>query len=347
MPKRLRITSLSTGNFAITPWQSTIEPEPTEYYTRPGQVAPDPALDTIRIVEQTPCISAFSRNFEAVAIETGEKHEINCRSWRCERHRDQWGRKWGALISENLKGRKPTLLVNLTTAEMIDFNQLEAALRFFIKRFRIHYGPTEYVKVVEYNKRKTQPHFHLILCCEELEIPPMPPGWKKKKAWPPKVWKHIKFFWEEALSFAAPALAATTITWNQPPKGDGGAAANYAVGYVTGRSQKRKDKDEEPDSTWRGRKLTYSRQFFTLTTAQIWERLLDRWFPDRDRTPYTYFWQLKDPPGPVRDWHALAHLPVVVEREQWAEFYRRNGKLPSQLQDILIIRENELIIIRE
>jgi hypothetical protein len=245
----------------------------------------DFALDKLRIVEQLKerevCRSEYCRYFSSVELKSGQKFVPNCRSWRCPKCRPTWGRMWSGVISEQLELTPATLLVNLTTAEMIDNTTASNALRRFIKGWRRSFGPTEYVKVVEYNKNHTQPHFHLILCCSEYKPEKMPFNFPKKLSWPEDTFDFISGMWREALEFYAPDLKPTTVTWCQPPQ-SGPAATRYAVGYVTGKSL---DKNEEPDSTWKGRKLTNSAHFFFEPTKKIWLKLLERWFPDRDPNP--------------------------------------------------------------
>lgn len=243
------------------------------------------ALDRFRILEQNlkslRCRSEYCRYFESVELTSGQKFVPNCKSWRCEKCRLAWGRKWSALISEQLEYTPATLLVNLTTAQFIDHQVLEFALRRFMRKWRKEFGTTEYIKVVEYNKKKTQPHFHLIFCCAEYNPPPMPKDWDEKLSWPFDTFQWIKATWQGCLELYAPNLNPTKVAWCQPVR-TGPAAVRYAVGYVTGKSL---DKNEEPDSTWKGRKLTYSRGFFSTPTAKIWQRLLERWFPDRPKNP--------------------------------------------------------------
>ena len=293
-------------------------------------------LDNIRIVEPTPkktiveqCRSEFSRAFWAENIETGERHDINCRSWRCPRHRQQWGRKWGAIIGDQLSKADPRhlLLVNLTTAEMTYWPQIEAALRFFMRRMRKVFGALEYVKVVEYNKKHTQPHFHLIIRFETYRLPPRPDNLAPTVSFPVQTHDTINILWREAMNFAfADAKKETIITWCQPPRGDGKAASNYAVGYVTG-----KNKDEEPDTTWRGRKLTYSRGFFTATTARdIWANLLTQWFGEKPLEKPIYCWIPKD--DYCEQYGIPFHLysDIVKERLLMLRFWLRNAEFPAK-----------------
>jgi hypothetical protein len=309
-------------------------------------------LDIKRIVEPTiePCRSGFSRLFDSVNILTGERSEINCKSWRCPRHRVKWGRKWGSIINWQLEKTPCNLLVNLTTAEMVDHTVIEAAMRYFMRRWRCRFGRTEYVKCCEYNCRKTQPHFHLLLICPRLLVADMPADWPPDKSWPEPVWELICEMWGKALEFASPGSKYTEVTWCQPPKVDKGkASAFYAIGYITG-----KNKDEEPDSTWHGRKLTYSKGFFQQTTAEIWRQLLEKWFGPPE--PARFFWVpkadldfsklLQDEysfiipamalPGPLEKkgdeklFELLRHIPIMAQRFREAIFYRRNQAFPVE-----------------
>lgn len=288
------------------------------------------ALDGIRIVERDClCRSEFSRLFAAVSIKTQKRFDINCRSWRCPKHRERWGRKWGLTIGEQLKTRPVTLLVNLTTKEMIGNQEIVEAIRFFFRRFRDFYGATQYIKVVEYNKKHTQPHFHLLLSCDDLKIPPMPAKFKtkegKKLSWPYDVFSVIKDFWTEALCYAAPGAGLTTVVWCQPPVNQA-ASANYALGYITGKSTK----DEEPNSTWKGRKLSYSRKFFDRSTAEIWADILREMFPDRDETD-VFCWELK-PPGdqlPGDDPAKFASVEIMNKRWAMNHYFLTYGEMPS------------------
>lgn len=294
------------------------------------------SLDNIRIVERDClCLSSFSRLFNAISIKTGEIFDINCRSWRCPKHREKWGRKWSMTIGEQLKISPVTLLVNLTTSEMVSHEQAATALRFFFKRFRSHYGPTQYVKVVEYNKKHTQPHFHLLFICDELKIPSLPKEFQtkegKKLSFPYDVYSVIKDFWAEALDYACPENKPTFEVWCQPPT-NSAAAATYAVGYITGKSQK----NEEPDSTWRGRKLSYSKRFFHIPAALIWQEILEKLFPEKDPED-KFFWKLKpleeQRPDLGDNAAAFANCRIMKERDFLATYYRSFGEFPPEKVD--------------
>jgi len=246
------------------------------------------ALDIKRLVESgVLCRSKFARIFNSVSIKTGEVCEINCKSWRCVKHREKWGRKWSSIISERIQNMKIDLLVNLTTSNMIEHDVIFKALRRFMWRFRVHFGPTEYLKVVEYNQKHTQPHFHLLVSCPSLGLGTMPDKYRtgdgKNRSWPFNVYAWIKTAWDEALQYYAPGSKRVTQVWCQPP-GSGPAAARYAVGYVTGAN-----KNEEPDETWKGRKLTYSKKFFEQPASEIWQEILTKLFGERDPED-KFFW---------------------------------------------------------
>lgn len=320
---------------------------------------PPPAggpLDPIRIVAPAPsdppplvCRSEFSRLFQAVSIKTGAVYEINCRSHRCPRHVAQWGNMWGSTIGRMLEAApaKHVLLVNLTTAERIEHTAIKEAMELFVQRLRKKYGPLKYVRVAEMNRRHTQSHYHCIFVFDDLEIEDMPPRFiaenqKRKNAklqelsWPPDVYEHIRDSWQDCLERKASVAKKTRVVWCQPPKSRIGAA-KYAVGYITGKSGK--GKGEDLDGTFKGRKITYSRNFFTIRAQELWQEILAELFGPRDPDD-RFFWQGRTD-EPLPEWPALGPggwpldnpakftgLPVMRERYVLAKYYRQFGQWP-------------------
>lgn len=278
---------------------------PDDFFDKEPDFGPDRLkagnpLEEIRIVQRTTsispvlCRSNFSRTFETVSLKTGKRFDINCRSHRCEKHRDKWSSRWGAIISEQLQTKPVSLLVNLTTPQWVKPAEVSLALQWFIRRFRAFYGQTEYLKIVEENKKHTQPHFHFLFICSEISVKPMPQWFidkqkdkKKKLSWPEDMFQHVKHLWTEALSYAKPNVyfrtkEKTGIVWLQPCIGKGERAAQYALGYITGQNQRAKGKNEDVSDKWQGRKITFSKGFFDIGTAEIWQGLLKKWFGDKE-----------------------------------------------------------------
>lgn len=295
------------------------------------------ALDNIRLVDSgVLCRAKFARLFNSVSIKTGECQEINCKSWRCVKHRRKWGYKWHHILSERLKEVEINLLVNLTTAEFVDHEVIHKALRRFFWLWRQEFGPTEYLRVTEYNKLHTQPHFHLLLVCDQLVVPPMPADFrtdddKKKLSWPFDVFEWIKKTWGDCLEYFAPDKNRTTIVWCQPP-GNSTASARYAVNYVTGKNSK--DKNEEPDSTWHGRKLCYSKKFFDKPASKLWLEFLAATFgpPDPDDR---YFWLPNDDERIIGEApFQFATMPIMRRRYFEAKYYHDNGFWPPDSGEV-------------
>lgn len=284
------------------------------------------ALDIKRLVEGgVLCRSKFARLFNTVSIKTGAVYEINCKSWRCKRHREKWGRKWHMIIGESLKKMDITLLVNLTTAEMIDNETAFKALRRFMYRFRVKFGPTEYIRVVEYNKKHTQPHFHMLLSCEDLKLSTMPARFREMKnlSWPNHLFEFIRSSWSEALRYYAPDKKLTSVVWCQPPA-TAGAAAGYAIGYVTGKN----DKNEEPDNTWKGRKITFSKKWFERPTSQIWKEILTRLFGEGDPDD-RFFWVPNDAERIIGESPLdFENCAIMKQRFFEAQYYSEHGFFP-------------------
>lgn len=294
------------------------------------------ALDYIRLVDSgVLCRAKFARIFNSVSIKTGECNEINCKSWRCVKHRRKWGYKWHHILEERLKEVDITLLVNLTTAEFVDHEVIHKAMRRFFWLWRQEFGPTEYLRVTEYNKNHTQPHFHLLLVAPELVVPPMPEHFRegegKKLSWPTGVFEWVKKTWGDCLEYFAPDKKRTIIVWCQPP-GSSVASAKYAINYITGKNAK--DKNEEPDATWLGRKLCYSKKFFDKPASKIWLEYLAATFgpPDPDDR---FFWLPNEDErltgeGPEQ----FQNMAVMKQRYFEAKYYHENGHWPPSKHEL-------------
>lgn len=294
-------TQGGAGIYLFLVWVGQMPLIPQDFFEKEPDYTPDrvpvPPLDEIRIVAESQksisvCRSNFSRTFETISLTTGKRFDINCRSHRCPKHVQKWANRWGSIISEQIGITPVSLLINLTTPQWVSHTEIKVALEEFIKKIRAVYGKTRYLKVVEENKKHTQPHFHFLFIFEELVIPPMPQWFineqkrrKKKLSWPEPMFEEIKYFWTEALCFSKPNIffatkARTAVVWCQPPQGKGERAAQYALGYITGQNQKAKG--EEVSDKWRGRKITFSKNFFDEKTSVIWANLLKKWFGDKD-----------------------------------------------------------------
>lgn len=290
------------------------------------------ALDYKRLVDTgVLCRSKFARLFDSVSIKTGERQEINCKSWRCIKHREKWGRRWSMCLAERLKTMKIDLLVNLTTSEMVDNETIFKALRRFMQKFRVHFGPTEYLKVVEYNKKHTQPHFHLLVSCPGLQLATMPAKYRTKEgsklSWPYNIYAWIKTAWAECVLYFAPATKRITQVWCQPP-GSSEASAKYAIGYVTGKS----NKNEEPDQTWTGRKLTYSKKFFDRPASEYWREILTQLFGERDPED-KFFWLPNDLERlPGESPFEFKDCEIMKERFFEAQYYASWGCFPLKVE---------------
>lgn len=224
------------------------------------------------------CIKLFPRVFKSINAATGQTFELSCGSWRCEKHYPLWAKKWGIVVSRALDKFNPRkiLLLNLTTAEMTDNKAAKAALREFVRVSRETIDNFQYVKVVEYNVAHTQPHFHLILAFDTLIIPELPVGYSKKLSYPGNLFDRFQEIWRIAMAKYSGNQKQTTVIWLQPP-GNQAAAANYAVKYAVGKPEK----NEQPDYTWQGRKLSYSKYFLFTTAKHIYEQFLDEIYPNR------------------------------------------------------------------
>lgn len=212
---------------------------------------------------------------------------------------------------------------------MTDNKTIVNALRRFIKLFRAEYGETEYVKVVEYNQRHTQPHFHLIFCLKSWDYGKQPESIERDESWPEPVHQNITKLWSEALRYYAPDKKDTFITWCQQPRGNA-AAVKYAVKYATGGS-----KNEEPDETWQGRKISYSRHFLPTAAQKIWQQLLEKWFPDRGEIGLVI-----NPDATIDDLIAIPliankHIHHKLSTTRYKLFQKNNEKFLQEIEEKL------------
>lgn len=235
------------------------------------------------------CRSDYGKYVKLYNPMSGEHFDVNCHSWRCPKHREQWSKKVGEVLAANCAEFEPgeMLLVNLTTARPTDHDEIAYALQKFMEAMRLKYGRVEYSKIVEYNRKQTQPHFHMIFRFFDIEIPELPVEFydekRKNRSFPFNIFISIRKLWQEAIEKAwhwkhgAGPVKPTKIVWCQPPRGrDPRAAAKYAVGYIAGGNG---HKDYElPNETWLGRRFTYSKNFFLRSTKIIWQELLEKWF---------------------------------------------------------------------
>jgi hypothetical protein len=288
-------------------------------------------LDSNLLVASDRCRSAFARTFETVDFSSGKRFGINCHSWRCPVHRTAHGKKWQCIICNELENSDgyDLLLVNLTTAEFMTFTEIKVAMRRFMEFFRRKFGKAEYVKFVEFNRKQTQPHFHLVFKLYDYKLPPLPPHWfkvkkNKKRSFPENVFEFIKATWEAAIEHAAPGKRAAKVVWCQPPQGDGKKAASYAVGYVSG--DRAKKVEEEPGDDWKGRRMSYSDKFFRKTAFVIWRELLEQWHPNKQDTRFC--WQPIELETDI--YHQVDRLTGEVEQIHYdAEFQYRMLEHPK------------------
>jgi hypothetical protein len=229
--------------------------------------------------------------------------------------------------------------VNLTTKEATDNITIEKAIRKFNVYFREYTGGYEYIKVVEYNRAQTQPHFHLIVCFDTLVIPEMKSYHDKALSFPENIYWKIQEFWILALTRSGGALAP--VVWCQPPKGIKedmritDRAATYAVGYVTGKSGQGEG-TETPNETWRGRRITYSKKFFKeFTAAEIWKNKLIEWFGEKDPASFMpiikpELWDIGEVPAETRiEILDMRKLNNILDNTNWLQYVTKYTPPPK------------------
>jgi hypothetical protein len=198
------------------------------------------------------CRSEYAKAHYLINRITGEKIAINCKSWRCPVHKKNWLQKWRAVCSWQLEQKPVDRLATLTTAERCNPADLALARQYLFADLRSFYGSIEYFAVLEFTTKTRLPHLHLLLYGCYIEQ------------------AHLSGLWFKATHFTG--IKPAYIVYVEKPRSQNGSAL-YALKYAINPD---KDNQDIPED-WRGRKVTYSDNFFSKPVAAIWKELLTQW----------------------------------------------------------------------
>lgn len=183
------------------------------------------------------CISKYARNHRIFNQVTREVKELNCKSWRCPRHRKSWLHKWKIVVSRELRVNPVNKLITLTCAEDCTPAQLTLARQLFFEKWRKEYGRIEYLSVLEFTSSTRLPHLHILARATYVQQ------------------KKVSACWRYATVGAK--IKPSPIVYIERPRSQE-AASVYALSYALNGSAKGQD---IPDD-WKGNKITYSKGFF-------------------------------------------------------------------------------------
>ena len=181
---------------------------------------------------------------------------INCKSWRCPKHGPSWQHKWQVIVSRETTANPVNKLITLTCASQATPLQLINARRYFFRKVRQHYGKFEYFSVLEFTTVSRLPHLHILARGKYVRQ------------------SVISDYWREATSSAG--IKTSYVVHIAKPRSQK-AASVYALSYALNGTAKGQDIPAD----WTGRKITYSRGFFSSgTTAEIWRDYIRETFGD-------------------------------------------------------------------
>lgn len=220
--------------------------------TKVGNV--DSQLDLIEKV----CRSRFSASHFLFNRETGQLLELNCKSWRCEKHASGWLQKWRIVTLRELAVNPIDRLMTLTCSAVCTPEQLVLAKQLLFRDLRVLYGEVEYLTILEFTTLSRLPHLHGLL----------------RSCWIDQ-WQ-LSLLWEKATRSAG--MKPAYITYIEEPRSQTGSAI-YALSYALNGQSKEQD---IPDS-WRGRKVTYSKNFFkSASVKEHWLSWIRETFDEKE-----------------------------------------------------------------
>jgi hypothetical protein len=201
----------------------------------------DDAID--EQLEEEVCISRYARTHVLFNTRTREVVPMNCKSWRCPKHRSSWKHRWTVIVSRETAINPVNKLCTLTCASQATPEQLVMARQLFFRAIRKEYGSFEYFSVLEFTSKTRLPHLHML--ARGLYIPQ----------------KLFSDKWASATFDAG--ITRSPVVWIEAPHSQK-AASVYALSYaISG-----ENKGQEIPVSWKGRKISYSRKFFAKNSAR-------------------------------------------------------------------------------
>ncbi len=201
------------------------------------------------LLEESQCISRYASNHKLFSTSTGEFREVNCKSWKCPKHRVSWLWKQKTIVTRELLHNPINKLVTLTLAEKCSPEQLNLARQLLCRDLRKDNNDFQYLAVLEFTSATRLPHLHLL--ARSCFIPQ----------------KKLSELWEKATMGAK--ILPSPVVYIEKPR-DQAAASIYALSYALDGYNKKQDIPKE----WKGRKISYSKKFFSKSTKEIWKEAL-------------------------------------------------------------------------
>lgn len=238
------------------------------------------ALD--ETIQEETCRSGWAGSHLLLNRETGQVLEINCKSWRCPKHRKKWLMKWRVVVSRELKVNPVNKLITLTCASDCTPEQLTLARQLLCRDLRKEFEYFDYLSVLEFTSKTRLPHLHLMARCDYIPQ------------------NLLSEMWSKATKSAG--IKASPIVYIEAPRSQD-AAAVYALSYALSGHEKGQDIPDE----WHGRKISYSKGFFKAGTVK--EHWIS-WIKETFEEPEDAEWEVISRPLPLMERHLMErHLP--------------------------------------
>lgn len=222
------------------------------------------------------CISKYARSHLMLNTKTHEVKVMNCKSWRCPKHRKSWLQKWRIIVSRETAINPINKLITLTCASEGTPQQLCRARQLFFRDWRKANGSIEYFSVLEFTSQSRLPHLHILARGNYFRQ------------------KTVSALWASAT--AAAGFAASPIVYIEKPRSQQ-AASIYALSYALSGHSKGQDIPEN----WSGRKITYSKGFFrAASTEEHWHNWIAETFGEDKPENWTVISKL--PSGKVENY---------------------------------------------
>lgn len=222
-------------------------------------------LEYARIMAGEICYQHYNRTHLLFNPVSRETIEINCKSWRCPKHQVSWLFRWQTVVTRELAYNPVNKWITLTCASKAEPAQLNLARQIFARDWRENYGDYAYLAVLEFTSETRLPHMHILA--------------RGKYVYQ----KVVSGMWKTA-SAKAGIRASPVVDIRSPRSQD--RTARYALKYALNGAEK----GQAIPMDWRGRKITYSKNFFQYCTAkEHWQSYLLEKFGDRGKQ----IWQVK------------------------------------------------------
>ncbi len=222
-------------------------------------------LERARVEAGEICYQPFNRYRVLYNPVTHDVLDLNCKSYRCPKHQKSWLHRWQVITLREVEFNPVDKLITLTCSSTCTPSQMALAKQLLMRRLREKYQSFEYISVLEFGTVKRYPHLHMLARSKYIYQKVLSAMWAK--------------------SCVEAKIRYSPVVYIEAPRSQKNAAL-YALKYALNGAEK----GQAIPETWKGRKITYSKGFFTKCSAkEHWQEYLKEHFGEKERE----IWQLK------------------------------------------------------